>query len=474
VTRSIKFVSITLLIVCYQQGNCQNWLPLNNGIGCDFIGLSQIRSIYADNEEGLIYMNGDLFYAENGIYENCEFRTSGTAVWDGKRFTNLNGGQYYQQGTLITKYKGKIYASAPIFSSSDIAFGRWNGVGWDSLVGAPNGRVTNSKIIDNELWIGGWFNQCGNQNCQQLAKFDGENYYPLNNEFPIEFENYIASIEFSKDTIYVAGDFTNYGANSDDSIFNFAKFYNNRMYGVKPYFTSSTAINPGCMVNYKNELYLGGYIIFSGDDTVHRLLKYDGEKFSRVGSPDMQMNQQPQKMMVYNNELYILGLFDKLGEQSAQHLVKWDGEKYTILNTDTAYTKNGSIISYVNDFAILNDTLYMGGDFYRIGNDTMRYIAKLNRALSDPIPPPAENNLILYPNPAVNEVTIGYSINSLQNVNFGIYDLRGRLIKKIEKGKKQPGKYILEKIDISKLANGIYFVQMQTDKESIVKKLVKD
>jgi Secretion system C-terminal sorting domain/Beta-propeller repeat len=84
-----------------------------------------------------------------------------------------------------------------------------------------------------------------------------------------------------------------------------------------------------------------------------------------------------------------------------------------------------------------------------------------------------DNRLSLYPNPSSNEVTIDYSLSSLQNVDFGIYDIRGRLVQKIEKGKKQAGKYVL-KVDISNLANGIYIIQMRTGDDAIFKKLLKE
>jgi Secretion system C-terminal sorting domain len=472
---------MTLLVLTYQQGFSQNWLPLNNGLGCDSIGGNLIFNMYADKEEGKIYVSGFLTYTENGEYENCESETSGAAVWDGQRFTNLNGGRYFQQGFEIVKYKEKLYESAPIYSTNNEShyFSRWNGNGWDSLPGTPDGRIRTSKIIDDELWLGGWFNECGNQNSPMLGKFDGEIFFPVNTDFMLPSENYIGGMDFLNDTLFVSGDFGNFSpfGGANDSISTFAKFYNNRLHGIKPFFKNSSNNNNDCLVNYKNELYLGGYMSFVNEDTVHYLLKFDGQKFSRVGPDDMQLNQQPISMKVYNNELYILGLFDKLGNQNAHHLVKWDGEKYTILNTDTFYNKWGvpgfAISNMLTTFDILNDTLYVAGEFYRIGGDTMRCIAKLNRALSDPILPPTENNLTLYPNPSSNEVTIDYSLSSLQNVDFGIYDIRGRLVRKIEKGKKQAGKYVL-KVDISNLANGIYIVQMRTGDDAIFKKLLKE
>jgi Secretion system C-terminal sorting domain len=471
-TQLRKYNFFILVLFLSEYSFCQNWVSLNNGIGC-FPGLSKINDLYADNEEGLIYLNGDLSFAENGPYDNCEFATSGTALWDGYRFTNLNGGLYYQQGYHITKYKGHIYASAPIFGTS-LSVGpnlsRWNGVGWDKLLDAPDGRIFNSKVINDTLWLMGYFNKCcGDIDSPMLCKFDGENFYPVEIG-EVAYPLFISGMEYLNNTLYVGGDFTNIVNGINTGVF--SRYYNNGFHSVEPTFSSNGGLNYDCLAAYKNELYLGGWMRFSGEDTIRYLLKYDGEKFTQVGTE--LLNQQPVAFKVYKDELYILGMFTQLGDREAQGLIKWNGEKYTVLNTDTIKNKQG-YFSYpaITCLDILNDTLYIAGNLYTIGLDTMNCVAKYNHALSDPIQNPEENSLTLYPNPTGNEITIGYSLNGLKNVSFSIYDIRGRLIIKIEKGNKPAGKYVLEKIDISKIPSGIYIVQMLADNHRISKKLFK-
>ena len=469
-------------MLLHQKGFSQNWLPLSHGVGCDDVPYSFIEDIYADNDENKIYISGNFFYMEDDAFESCDTVTAGAAVWDGIGFTNLRHNPWFQQGNHITKYKGKIYNSAPIFNgnSTTSTFNEWNGSDWNFLQNGPWGRILNSKEINGDLWLlGRVSNCCENQSSEIMCKFDGENFCPININ-GVNFPNLITSLDFLDDTMYVAGDFTNIGS---DGIYHadFAKVYNDQLNFIEPNFGPNGGINYDCMLTYKNELYLGGFMKFSGEDTVRYLLKYDGKKFTQVG--DALLNQQPVAMKVYNDELYILGFFDMLGDQPAEGLIKWNGEKYTILNTDTLRrifpeqlgiplhltTATGMIQS----FDILNDTLYIAGSFYTIGKDTMRCIAKYNHALSDPIPAPTENNLSLYPNPSSNEVTIGYSLNGLQDVSFGIYDMQGKIVREVEKPNKNAGKYIL-KIDISSLATGMYIVRMQTANGALYKKLLKE
>lgn len=90
--------------------------------------------------------------------------------------------------------------------------------------------------------------------------------------------------------------------------------------------------------------------------------------------------------------------------------------------------------------------------------------------VSDIVPVTNENfDFLLYPNPTVGNVSvlINSSVNSDATVRF--YNLLGMEVKtevfKLEKGKK------ILNTDISALASGIYFVELSTGKQSIVRKL---
>lgn len=56
----------------------------------------------------------------------------------------------------------------------------------------------------------------------------------------------------------------------------------------------------------------------------------------------------------------------------------------------------------------------------------------------------AEIVLEAFPNPAKEQVTIQYRIAEASDVNLSIYDMYGRLVKRLDIGPKQPGKYTTE------------------------------
>jgi beta-xylosidase len=76
-----------------------------------------------------------------------------------------------------------------------------------------------------------------------------------------------------------------------------------------------------------------------------------------------------------------------------------------------------------------------------------------------------------FPNPFNPTTTIKYSIPESQFITLKVFDMLGRELAILVKGKKPAGTYEV-KFDASSLASGIYFCQLQTSGFSDIKKLV--
>ena len=79
------------------------------------------------------------------------------------------------------------------------------------------------------------------------------------------------------------------------------------------------------------------------------------------------------------------------------------------------------------------------------------------------------NAIVMYPNPAQNQVTISNSSNILLD-SAAIYDVNGKLVSQINLQDMQQEKVI----DISSLASGVYIVQIQSEQSSVTKRLIKE
>ena len=90
--------------------------------------------------------------------------------------------------------------------------------------------------------------------------------------------------------------------------------------------------------------------------------------------------------------------------------------------------------------------------------------------------PPAPMVIRVNPNPFVGRTTIGFTLADPTTVELGVYDLTGRLIRRIVRGRLEPGNHQFDwdgKNDASgKAASGVYFVRLQAGARRVEGKLV--
>jgi len=79
--------------------------------------------------------------------------------------------------------------------------------------------------------------------------------------------------------------------------------------------------------------------------------------------------------------------------------------------------------------------------------------------------------LQVYPNPSRGIANIDYALHEHSDVELSVYDVTGARVKNLKKANLVPG-YYQEKIDVSKLSNGVYFIVLRQGDEKTSKKLV--
>ena len=80
-------------------------------------------------------------------------------------------------------------------------------------------------------------------------------------------------------------------------------------------------------------------------------------------------------------------------------------------------------------------------------------------------------NMIVYPNPAGNNVTLSYELSRNSNVEILVYDLLGKEIMQVVNEKQTSGEHRLN-LNTILFQNGIYFVRMNVDGEQLTQKLI--
>jgi hypothetical protein len=76
-----------------------------------------------------------------------------------------------------------------------------------------------------------------------------------------------------------------------------------------------------------------------------------------------------------------------------------------------------------------------------------------------------------YPNPFNSKTVITYSIPEITNIKLKVYDLLGNETFTIDEGLKSPGIY-LEEFDAHNLSSGTYFLRLETEKKTFIRKMI--
>ena len=79
--------------------------------------------------------------------------------------------------------------------------------------------------------------------------------------------------------------------------------------------------------------------------------------------------------------------------------------------------------------------------------------------------------LNIYPNPGDRVFTVKYAITCETPVNLSLYDVTGRLVRVLINENQKSGSY-QRTLDLSELAQGIYFVRLSVDNQTTVQKLI--
>jgi len=94
-------------------------------------------------------------------------------------------------------------------------------------------------------------------------------------------------------------------------------------------------------------------------------------------------------------------------------------------------------------------------------------------ALSDGLSPKeGDFDLKIWPNPSSDIATIGYMLESSEQVNLSIYDLYGKLIREIYEGSTPARQEVQIEVDLKNLADGNYACRLSTGQEQQTKMLI--
>ncbi len=449
-----NFTLIVLLFVYPIWGFCQHWQKLGSGLN------GEVKCFYNDSTTNALYVGGN-FNISGGI------TTWGLAKWNGLAWDSVGSGALDMQNCWpifsIIRYKGELYVGG-MGDGTKGGIEKWNGTNWELVGNGVNGSVFNFYIHNDLLYVCGEFDSVGNIAANSLATWDGNvwsNVHFIPNYEISGFFSIIYCVVFYNNELIVGG---NLNGDANEII----KWNGITWETVGGGFYGNSA-EVSRLIVYKNLLFAAG--TFSKSDDLNNIGNYivawDGNNWLDVGGGMQGVgnnNGQIHDLIIYNDELYACGVFCYAGGIPAQYIAKWDGNNWCGLGSYF----NNTLIS----FGVYQDMLYIGGGFRTINGDSINYVAKWTGGsyidtcgnTSGIVPNDNQNDIIrVYPNPAEDILFIDGLTNPAM---VSIYDISGKLI--------MIKQLTTDEIDISSLAKGMYFIKVISDKQSLVRKFLKE
>lgn len=260
----------------------------------------------------LVVYKDELYAAGYFSSINGEPYTKSIARWDGTTWRNVAKGLEFAIMPLINDmlvYKDKLYITGTFsivdtITTNGIAY--WDGESWHKCgeglrdVNLNRGSGYTLAVHQDTLYVGGTFEWAGDSAVKNVAKWDGNQWYPVGNGLfnPVGYTSIDKLISYN-DKLLAIGNF------AVDSVSNYAYWQNNTWQSWEKYPKQGT-ITSGAV--YENVLYLGGNNLkLSQDTTTYRVL------LSNYAIDTLQthlnLNGNVNCWVSYQNEWYALGDF---------------------------------------------------------------------------------------------------------------------------------------------------------------------
>ncbi|MBN1684078.1 MAG: hypothetical protein JW855_01365 [Gammaproteobacteria bacterium] len=122
-----------------------------------------------------------------------------------------------------------------------------------------------------------------------------------------------------------------------------------------------TSTSKSLVVDYSQDLYVGGFFTTAGGSSADYIAKWDGSNWAALGPvANPGMDAAVRALSVHKGDLYAGGFFNNAGGILANYVAKWDGNNWSSIN---------SVNNYVLALTSHSDgNLYAGGMFTDVAN----------------------------------------------------------------------------------------------------------
>jgi len=259
-----------------------------------------------------------------------------------------------------------MFSTAPCFAAPGDEF-------WDDRFDAlaVEGEVWAISVMGSDAYVGGQFARAGNVEASNIARWDGEKYWPLGTGVNGSGVRAIATVG---NDLYVAGFFTQAGGVEASRI---AKW------NGRTWLPLGSGVDGGVLALEvaDSELYIGGHFGSAGGIPATNIVRWNGSTWLPLGNGVRAIvrgiggdfdDGQVTALAIRQSHIFAGGRITKAGEVASTNVALWDGVKWSELDGVGEFGRG------VQALAWWGDSLYAGGLFTRAGLASAARIARWN------------------------------------------------------------------------------------------------
>jgi hypothetical protein len=145
-----------------------------------------------------------------------------------------------------------------------------------------------------------------------------------------------------------------------------------------------------------------------------------------------------------------------------------DGKNWEVLTEKPAAGRSQQPIQY----QVIDNSPYLGLNYYRLKQVDLDGSFVLSKVETAMITDHSEFTAMIYPNPTMNHINIQFSNMDFKQRKLKVLDVQGKVL--IKRDLTSKDKSSIVPIDVSKLSQGSYLIQVETDSQELeVYKFVK-
>ncbi|WP_378173282.1 PQQ-dependent sugar dehydrogenase [Aquimarina sp. SS2-1] len=377
------------------------WENLNQGIPN-----GMVQSVVTDT-------NGDVYHA--GTFNQAgNITANNIAVWnESSGWRTLGTGSNGTINVLAIAPNGNLYAGGSFseiggVSANNIAL--WNGSNWSALGSGVDGTVA-ALVIDNNsnVYVGGVFETVNGNTVRNIALWSGGNWSALTDATTAVAgtNNEIRSLVLDSDGIlYVGGNFDEAGNNTANRIATWNGINWGTLGTGTSGFVEAIAVTP-------TEVFIGGNFSIAGGQTVNRIARWN--KNTASWSPlNNGVNNIVNTLIHDGSNLFVGGAFDTANIDTSNSIIvnnmaRWnetDGWDALGTNTNVGVDIKINSMNFASDSNGV-DKIFVGGNFSIAGainsNNTAQWLSENILSIPDTTD---QQTVYLYPNPTTGMVQL--------------------------------------------------------------------